>query len=130
MRILALDPGEKKVGLALSDPTGTLATPLAVWPREEDFWEKLAALIAEKKVEKIAVGVPRGLRGETEQTRAGREFLEEVERKSQLPVVAVEEFFSTKEALARRLSLSKSRRRKPEDAEAAAILLESFLEKN
>src|SRR3982750_3275004 len=65
MRVLAIDHGTKRMGIALSDPSGTVATPLEYIPAEPfaDFLARLKELIREKQVELILVGMPRNMDG-------------------------------------------------------------------
>src|SRR3954469_10451460 len=65
MRVLAIDHGTKRMGIALSDPSGTVATPLEYIPAEPfaPFLERLKQLIREKEVELILVGMPRNMDG-------------------------------------------------------------------
>ena len=65
MRVLAVDPGSRRVGLAVSDPTGTIAQPLATIPAEprETLAERLAAMAKAKEAARIVVGLPRRMDG-------------------------------------------------------------------
>jgi putative holliday junction resolvase len=65
MRVLALDHGTKRVGMAIADPTGTLAQPLGYWPLEPfaAFVDRLRGLLVEKEVALILVGMPRNMDG-------------------------------------------------------------------
>ena len=123
MRILAIDYGEVRAGCALSDPTGTLATPLpAVSPPDTD---RLADLCRENDVELVVVGLPRTLSGEEgSQAEATREFVSSLASAVEIPVETWDERFTTRMAAAtRRQSGAKA----DEDSIAAAHLLESFL---
>lgn len=122
-RILALDHGSARCGVAVSDPTGTLATPLAAVERP-DTKRGLAALVglvAEREAGRVLVGLPLTLAGEEgEQAAAARTFAERLARRLSVPVELYDERLTTK--LAERLGGSADA-----DSRAAAHLLESYL---
>jgi putative transcription antitermination factor YqgF len=124
MRILALDYGRARTGVAISDPTGTLARPLAVVRRvrSKAGMQELLQLVDEHEPERIVVGLPLTLRGEEgEQARETRLFVSELAGHCSLPVETYDERFTT--ALAGRSAGGRS----GEDAVAAAHLLEGYL---
>ncbi|HEV2980203.1 MAG TPA: Holliday junction resolvase RuvX [Solirubrobacteraceae bacterium] len=126
MRVLALDYGSARCGCALSDPTGTIVTPIdpVVQPAGRRGLARIARLAAERAVEHVVVGLPLSLRGEdTEQTREAREFAATLARRlgEGIPVELYDERFTTRIA-ARMEHASTS-----EDSRAAAILLEGWL---
>ena len=122
-RILALDHGSARCGCAVSDPTGTLATPLAAVERP-DTRRGLAAvarLAEEQEAERVVVGLPLTLSGEEgEQAIRARAFAEQLGRRLSIPVELHDERLTTK--LAERLGGSADA-----DSRAAAHLLESYL---
>jgi len=124
MRALALDYGEARCGVAVSDPTGTLATPLEAvpGPGSDEGVEAIARLVRERGVETVVVGLPLTLAGgESEQTSAARAFAARLE-----PVVAPVPV----ELHDERLTTAQARRtggRESEDSRAAAHLLEAWL---
>ena len=123
MRVLALDYGRARTGVAVSDPTGTIARPLCVVERADgaDGLARLAALIGEQEVARVVVGLPLTLRGERgEQVRETERFVEALTDVTDVPVVTFDERFTT--ALAEQFSADT-----PEDARAAAHLLSSYL---
>ncbi len=133
MRVLAIDFGTKKLGLALSDPEGRFALPRGVMPREgeaEQMYAGLARLAAEERVGALVVGLPLGLDGaETATTRQARNFGNRLAARLALPVHFVDERLSSAEAKSR-LAETGTRGKKAKarlDAEAAALILESFL---
>src|SRR5690606_3433758 len=88
-RVLALDHGEARCGCALSDPSGTLATPLGTVERPDTRkgLARVAALVAEHAAERVVVGLPLTLRGEEgEQARRAREFARRLEERVDVPV--------------------------------------------
>jgi putative holliday junction resolvase len=123
MKILALDFGRARTGVAVSDPTGTIARPLCVveGAGSGDGLARLAALIGEEDVERVVVGLPLTLRGEHgEQALETERFIEALSTVTNVPVVTFDERFTT--ALA-----EQSPADAPEDARAAAHLLSSYL---
>jgi putative Holliday junction resolvase len=123
MRVLALDHGTVRCGCALSDPSGTLATPLPVIEPPEA--RTVAELVDEHAVERVVVGMPLHLSGE-EGSQAGlaRSFAHELEAILAVPVDTYDERLTSRMADAsRRRGASAAR-----DSLAAAHLLESYLE--
>jgi putative holliday junction resolvase len=123
MRILALDHGPARCGVAVSDPTGTLATPLAAVERP-DTKRGLAAVarvVEDQGAERVVVGLPLTLRGEAgEQAVRARTFAERLERRVSVPVELHDERLTTQ--LAERTGGEGDA-----DSRAAAHLLESYL---
>jgi putative holliday junction resolvase len=124
MRVLALDHGSARCGCAVSDPTGTLATPIdaVAQPRSKAGMARLEALVAERGIERVVVGLPLGLSGDdTDQTREARAFADALRGRLSVPVEMYDERFTTSIA-ARAGGASSS-----EDSRAAAVLLEDWL---
>jgi putative Holliday junction resolvase len=122
-RILALDYGSARCGCALSDFTGTLATPIETVrePLSEEGLGRIARIVAEHEVETVVVGLPVSLSGgEGHQAEEARAFAEHLRRTVQVPVETYDERFTSK--LAR-----KSGGRASEDSRAAAHLLSDYL---
>jgi putative Holliday junction resolvase len=127
MRVLALDYGQARCGCALSDPTGTLVTPIAAIPRPSTRrgLAALKSLVHERDVDHVIVGLPLSLRGhDTDQTRETRAFAEQLAQRlgDGVPVEMHDERFTTR--IAQR---SEGAARASEDSRAAAHLLESWL---
>ena len=122
-RILALDHGEARCGLAVSDPTGTLATPLDAVERP-DTKKGLAAIarvVEDRDVERVVVGLPLTLAGdEGDQAARARTFAERLGRRVSVPVELHDERLTTR--LAERTGGGRDA-----DSRAAAHLLESWL---
>lgn len=129
MRVLALDYGAARCGCALSDPTGTLATPLdhVERPGTRRGLGRVAELVAEHEVDQVVVGLPLTLRGEdSDQTRETRAWSERLAARIRpVPVALYDERFTT--AIAAR---SSGHARSSEDSRAAAVLLEDWLAAN
>ena len=124
MKVLALDYGVARTGVAVSDPTGTVARPLQVVERAatEAGIARLLELAREEGAERIVVGLPVTLRGERgAQAQETERFLELLRAATELPVESFDERFTT--VLARAADT-----RAPEDAVAAAHLLTSYLQ--
>jgi putative Holliday junction resolvase len=122
-RILALDHGSARCGCAISDPSGTLATPVAAVDRPDSKkgLAALARLVEEKGVERVVVGLPLTLQGEQgDQALAARAFAERLDRRLNVPVELHDERLTTR--LAERTGGAGD-----EDSRAAAHLLESYL---
>jgi putative Holliday junction resolvase len=124
MRVLALDHGAARCGVAVSDPTGTLATPVGVVERPDTKrgLERIVALVHEHDAALVVVGLPLSLSGgDSAQTAEARAFAERLRERLEVPVDLYDERFTT--TLAQRAPGAA-----PEDARAAAILLEGWLE--
>jgi putative Holliday junction resolvase len=120
--VLALDHGTVRIGCALSDPSGTLATPLPVIEPPEP--RTVAELVAEREVERVVVGLPLHLRGaEGSQAELARSFCAELEAMLSIPVETYDERLTTKMADATRRGGASGAR----DSIAAAHLLQAYL---
>lgn len=137
MRVLALDVGERRVGIAISDPTGTLARPLQTLVRSsrEDDFAAIAALVAEHDVELVVVGRPLSLDGtEGPQARQVAHYAKALAARLSVPLVSWDERFTTVAAgeILRQSRTKKQRRRARTtgevDAIAAAVILQSYLD--
>ena len=123
MKVLALDYGSARTGVAVSDPTGTVARPLGVVERaaSEEGIQRLVELARAEEVERIVVGLPITLRGERgAQAEETDRFVELLRTALDLPVESFDERFTTKLAQSGDTDA-------PEDAVAAAHLLTSYL---
>jgi putative holliday junction resolvase len=130
MRSLGLDIGNRRIGVAISDPLGVNAFPLEVL---RDFGPSdLRCYVKEKAsqgVLVVVVGLPLTLSGrEGEQARITREFAEAIQELKGIRVVLWDERLSTVEAKKRLREAGQSLRKRKVDAEAAAIVLQSYLE--
>ena len=123
MKVLALDYGSARTGVAVSDPTGTVARPLEVVARAatEEGIRRVLELARREEVERIVVGIPVTLGGERgAQAQETERFLERLRAAATIPVEGFDERFTTKLA---RQTAGKA----PEDAVAAAHLLSGYL---
>jgi putative holliday junction resolvase len=125
VRVLALDYGAARTGVAVSDATGTIALPLEVVERAATpaGVQRIGEIVREREAERVVVGLPLTLRGEHgRQARETDAFVSLLRDELDVPVETYDERFTT--ALAARASGGA-----PEDARAAAHLLESYLER-
>lgn len=134
-RTLAFDYGERRIGVAASDPTRSIATPLATLARragKRPPWREIRALVEEREADEIVVGLPLDLAGEEGVWAAEvRAFGEELARRTGVPVHWMDERMSSvrAERSIRGMGLKKSRREEKGriDAGAAAVILEGWL---
>ncbi len=123
MKVMALDYGAARTGVAVSDPTGTIARPLGVVQRAQSDagLAELKRLVADEDVGQVVVGLPLTLRGERgEQARASEQFAARLRKLLDVPVVLFDERFTTD--LAQQTASGADL-----DACAAAHLLSGFL---
>ena len=133
MRILALDVGEKRIGVALSDPTGLLATPLTTIERKGQDSDIDAALrlATEHEVGEIVVGLPLSMSGRRG-PQAGRvdAFVRALAERTDIPLKSVDERLSSVQAerMLRESGIEPSKNKARIDSAAAAIILQSYLD--
>ncbi len=132
-RILGLDVGERRIGIAISDETQTLARSLTVLHRRskvQDF-EALARLVREQKVAAIVVGLPLSSNGtEGQQARRVRRYAVALGERLTTPLIFYDESFSTVTAAKLMIASGRKRldRRHCIDAVAAAVILQDYLD--
>ncbi len=131
-RVMALDIGTRRIGVATSDEAGLIAQPLTVIIREGTVKDVAAIvrMVREQGVQEVVVGRPVALRGEeTESTRKVLDFVDRLRDSVEVPVVMVDERLSTVEASRRMLEadVRRGERRQRVDAVAAALILERYL---
>ena len=135
-RVLAVDYGERRIGLAMSDPTATIAQPLPTLIRragKRPPVSKILDVITANEIEAIVVGLPLALSGDdTDWTRDVREFAQTVQTRSGVTVDLFDERMTSvrAERAVRELGLKKSQREQKEriDSAAAIILLQMYLD--
>lgn len=133
MKILAVDHGEKRIGLAVSDPTGTLARPLQVVKHVSRLMDtaQVANIASENEASLIVIG--QSFDEEGHPNLAGRraaKFAEALREQTQIPVLLWDEAFSTQDARAIRIEMGASRTKRAghQDALAAVMILQSYIE--
>ncbi len=123
-KILAIDYGTKRIGLALSEETHTLAKEFGILSPKE-FWEKLESIIEEQEVARIVIGLPINMSGEyTQKTNEVKKFADQITEKFEIEVELVDERLSSQ--MAETISGSS----KNIDSLAAQIFLQNYLDKN
>lgn len=128
-KLLGVDPGQRWVGVAATDDTTTVASPLETIDREnQNLLESLRVIVRKKAIDKIIVGYPEPLRtDENERTRQVDEFIEEFLHPLDIPFETYSERYTTKQAE----RLRENRDNTPDeatDAEAAAVILRKYLD--
>jgi len=133
MRVLGIDPGARRIGLALSDPEGQFALPLeAVQVRGmEQTVQRLAAEVVRLSAERLVIGLPLRMDGsEGESARLARKLAERLHAATGLPVVLWDERLTTRaaERALAEVGARGARRKQAVDSVAAALLLQSYLD--
>jgi putative Holliday junction resolvase len=133
MRILAIDPGEKRIGLALSDPTGTIASPHSVIKHisRGQNAARIAALAREHGCDQIVIGQALNWEGKpTESSRRAVKLAAALRSIVEIPVVLWDESGSTKTAQEayRNMGISKKKRSGHLDEIAATVILQDYIE--
>jgi putative Holliday junction resolvase len=134
-RILALDVGDRRIGVAVSDPLRVISSPVVTLERSRsgDDARNVARLVAEWKAGLVVVGLPLLPSGDKgEQAQRVLDFLRHLERAVAVPIVTWDESFTTVEAEARLRERGRSAAESATgiDAEAAAVILEEWLREN
>ncbi len=130
MRIMALDVGEKTVGVAVSDELELTANPRAVLRRDGSEGARLARLVAEEDIGEVVVGLPVSMSGQhSEQTGRVTEFARALAEQLPVPVRTWDERLSTVQAerVLIAADVRRARRRQVIDQVAAALILENYL---
>jgi putative Holliday junction resolvase len=133
MRHLGLDIGDRRIGVAMSDPEQILATPVCTLTRDNDekTIEQIMDIIQKNDVRKIIIGMPYSLRGHlNEQTAKVIAFTEKVSKKTDIQIEFVDERFSTVTAEQMMIQAGKksAKRRQKRDSAAAALILQEYLD--
>jgi putative Holliday junction resolvase len=135
MKYLAIDFGEKNIGIAISDDKGIIAQPFTVIKRksDDDSIEKVAAIISSEKITALILGIPAGAAEET--LARYNSFSRKLQEKTKMPVKTWDETFSTKQARnvlgysdAAPTAFKKDKRSRHNDSVAAAIILQQYLD--
>lgn len=128
--ILGIDYGDKRIGLALSDPEGKLARRFVTLNNDsrEKILEDLRFIVEKEKVEKIVIGTPIGFRGENEQTKRVEEFIDLVREGIMLPVAKMNEMLTSKMAEENLHMAGIKDIKAVLDQEAARIILQDYLD--
>jgi len=133
MRYLCLDPGRRRIGLALSDETGLIATPLGVLQvrDQEQVFREVARLVQKHEAGRVIIGLPLRLNGQEgiESNRA-RSFAADLQMYLDVPIDFMDERLSSVEAdrLLLEAGFKREKRRANIDATAAALILQAYLD--
>lgn len=132
---MAVDPGSKRVGVAISDPSATIAQALATVPAEpqDTLASRLAQIAGENEAKRIVVGLPRRLDGSYgPEAKAARELADALRKAAHLPVELVDERLTTVAAERSMIEggASRAKRRASVDRVAATLLLQSHLDRS
>ena len=131
MRVLGLDVGDRRIGLALSDPTGLLASPFGFVERGPSDITDILCIAEENEAEEIVVGLPLSMSGDSgSQAGKVRGFIRELRSRTDLPIKTVDERLSTVRAqgMLRQSGRRRHRDRGELDAAAAAVILQAYLD--
>ena len=133
-RIMGIDYGSVRIGLAVSDPLGILAHPRGAWKNDESFWMQLSKLVKTEGISLVIVGMPLTLKGQKgKKAEEVDQFISRLKQETSLEVVTWDERFTTSIAQRTLIEMGtkkKDRRNKKHniDAMAASIILQSFLD--
>ena len=131
MRYLAIDYGDKRTGLAICDPTETIASPLAIIEGQKDLLKKIAEIARSENVEAIVLGLPLNMDdSQGFQAKLVLQFAEQLKKLIDIPIHLQDErlsSFAAEEKLAP-AEFTRKKKKKRLDAIAAAEILEAFLE--
>lgn len=133
MRILGIDPGDKNIGVAISDPTATIANPLAViqYTSREEIAFKIANLAKEHNATTIVIGQSLNDKGKpTYQGRKAFRLAKAIQKLTKCEVVLFDEYMTTQIALQSRIDLNLPRKKRQghHDEIAATVLLQAYLD--
>jgi len=133
MKILGIDYGEKRIGVALSDPSNMVARSLKVLKRNgtRSWIGDIKAIVEENKIEKIVIGLPRNMNGSL--GGKGKEvlaFVKVLEKVIRVPIVTWDERLTTviAEKVLRQAELSRKKRKDSLDKVSACIILQNYLD--
>ncbi|MEA3494146.1 MAG: Holliday junction resolvase RuvX [Candidatus Margulisiibacteriota bacterium] len=132
MRKLGIDYGEKRIGIAVSDPLGIAAQPVEVIENSDQVIERLSDIVSRyEQVDEIIVGLPKTLKGEVGiAAEKVLKFVEELKKVVKIPIVTWDERMTTAAAEKNLIAagLSRGKRKKVIDKSAAAYILQSYLD--
>lgn len=127
-KVLALDVGGVRIGVAMADAELKFANPLTTLTNDGTIWEQLAALVQENQVETLVVGLPRSLQGhDTAQTQICRDFAAEASERLKIAVELQDEATTSVKAEQELRSRGKPYEKADIDALAATYILEDYL---
>lgn len=133
MRILSIDHGNKKTGLAISDKNEKLASRFLTIENKssKNLIKEIKKNISEKNISEIILGIPVGFKGESVQTKNIKEFSVKLSENIEIPIIEINEVFTSKmaEENLRKAGVKSKQIKKIIDQEAARIILQDYLDK-
>lgn len=124
MKLLGIDFGKKRIGIAISDDKEKFAFPYAVLENNKNIFKEIKKIVEKEKIKKIILGLPLDLKNRpTHTTQGAEEFKLKLENEIKIPVIFEKEFYTTKEAERIQGKI------KNIDASAAALILKHYIEK-
>ena len=130
-RLLGIDYGEVRVGIALSDPMRIISKPYKVLPNKDNLFEEINDIIKNEGVGKVVLGLPLNLKGEdSKKTIEVREFKEKLQNFLEVPIEFYDESYTTSEAtdILKKMGYDSKQRRKVIDMMAASIILKGYMD--
>lgn len=131
-RALGIDHGEKRIGLALSDPLRIIASPYGIWDNDVNFFERLRSLIKDKDIGTIVIGLPKNMDGSIGFQAKGVEafFADFIVQEDQIEFIYWDERLSTRQAeeSLKSQGLNQKKQKQKKDAHAASVILSEYLE--
>ena len=134
-RLLGIDYGTVRIGLALSDPTGILASPLPFLENQspQQVISTMTALIETHQITGLVIGIPRNMDGTYgPSAQKVRDFIAQIQKSISLPITAIDERLTTAQA-SKQLSgigLNQKQLRKKVDSSSASLILQQYLDRN
>lgn len=126
--VIALDYGDKRVGVAGTNTLVRLPKPLTTLANDERFWDNLQKLLQEESADVLVIGVPRNLSGQdTAQTEKVRQFITDLGERFKLPIIEQDEALTSRQAEAELRARGKDFAKGDVDALAAVYILEDYL---
>ncbi|MGM0607002.1 MAG: Holliday junction resolvase RuvX [Candidatus Muiribacteriota bacterium] len=129
MKILAIDYGDARLGLAVSDVTETIASPLSVI-KNENTNQKIQKIVEDNKIEKIVVGIPSDSEGQdTIQSKKIKKFYKKLKKNLNIEIHLFDENYTTRDAydILKKMGYSMKKSKKKVDEVAASLILEEYL---
>jgi putative Holliday junction resolvase len=132
MKILSIDYGDRKIGLAISDENGKLARRFLTFENKslKKSIIEIKRIISKENIQKIIVGIPIGLKGESAQTQNTKEFSAKLSENIDIPIIEMNEVFTSKmaEENLMKAGLKSKNIKEVIDQEAARIMLQDYLD--
>ena len=130
-RVLGIDYGDTRIGIALTDPMQIITKPFVTLKNNEEFLDELKKIINEKEVEAVVVGYPVGMKGQvTKQTEKVEVFIEKLKSTLEIEIVKIDERLSSVSAenILRQQGVKTGHNKSMIDDTSAAIILQEYLD--